>query len=431
MKNRMLKSVILIGLISGLMIYFQRMPECDALTKPENGVLTVSEDDASAGNTLNENVIQVKNNNDLSIEYQYHVGVTSNDLYSKGFKYNIVIGNWVYSKENKKYIVKFDKNNIAWENNAVVCTTKDYPAVIGSVIVLNKVDSDDFNEVYAGKLILNKENDQYLICVNEDNKKQMNMSSFEKSIDLIFVNRNNPLKDDFTPDLVRLNGIKGFKGKIQSPSMQFGRNPSTHLNDMINAAAKDCITKFVMNSSYRSISDQKKLFNHWYNLRRKSCKYKTDAEVYAATWARCAKPGTSEHHTGNSIDILASGYNADNFGKSKQSKWLNENCWKYGFILRYPEHKQVETYTIYEPWHFRYVGIPHAEYITKTDICFEEFIEYLRANNGIIGFVDDKPIYIIYGVKQNQFTLDVDNENVDISLSYLDENGDVASIVNK
>ncbi|MEG2205624.1 MAG: M15 family metallopeptidase, partial [Oscillospiraceae bacterium] len=68
----------------------------------------------------------------------------------------------------------------------------------------------------------------------------------------------------------------------------------------------------------------------------------------------------------------------DSFETTPEFAWLNENCADYGFILRYPREKSAITGTIYEPWHYRYVGIPAAKAIKKQGVCLEEFIELTK-----------------------------------------------------
>ncbi len=65
------------------------------------------------------------------------------------------------------------------------------------------------------------------------------------------------------------------------------------------------------------------------------------------------------------------------------NQWLRENCYKYGFILRYPENKSAVTGVNFEPWHFRYVGKEAAKYITKHHITLEEFYKKLGVNTTI------------------------------------------------
>ena len=90
-----------------------------------------------------------------------------------------------------------------------------------------------------------------------------------------------------------------------------------------------------------------------------------------------AVPGTSEHHTGLALDIVTPTYQVldDGYATTDAFKWLYENCADYGFILRYPENTTHITGIIYEPWHYRYVGVEVAKYITENNITFEEYIE--------------------------------------------------------
>ncbi len=85
-----------------------------------------------------------------------------------------------------------------------------------------------------------------------------------------------------------------------------------------------------------------------------------------------ARPGHSEHQTGYTIDCNT----IDNtFADTKAGKWLAENCWKYGFIIRYPADKVELTGYAYESWHIRYVGVDHAKAIWEQGICLEEYLD--------------------------------------------------------
>ena len=63
------------------------------------------------------------------------------------------------------------------------------------------------------------------------------------------------------------------------------------------------------------------------------------------------------------------------FGATKQSIWLRENCWEYGFIIRYPADKTAITGISYEPWHIRYVGTEHSIIMRNENLCLEEYID--------------------------------------------------------
>lgn len=95
-----------------------------------------------------------------------------------------------------------------------------------------------------------------------------------------------------------------------------------------------------------------------------------------------APPGYSDHQTGYVFDL--DHYNATNtgigFDGTGNDEWFLNNCADYGFIVRYPEDKVDITKYYYEPWHYRYVGIPHAIYMKQNNLCLEEYIEKIKNN---------------------------------------------------
>lgn len=93
-----------------------------------------------------------------------------------------------------------------------------------------------------------------------------------------------------------------------------------------------------------------------------------------------AQPGGSEHHTGLVVDlsILHSDGTSGDYDGTGQYAWINENCQNYGWVVRYETGKEALTGIWDEPWHFRYVGIPHATAMAEKDLCLEEYIDYLR-----------------------------------------------------
>lgn len=99
-----------------------------------------------------------------------------------------------------------------------------------------------------------------------------------------------------------------------------------------------------------------------------------EAAVKAGT--EVAKPGTSEHQVGLALDIVSSEYQELDEAQmeTEDQKWLMENSWKYGFILRYPMDKSEITGIIFEPWHYRYVGKKAAKEITEQNITLEEYV---------------------------------------------------------
>ena len=122
------------------------------------------------------------------------------------------------------------------------------------------------------------------------------------------------------------------------------------------AAGNTC----VINNTYRSKATQQYLWER--SVNNFLTEGKTREEAEAETGKTIAIPGHSEHQTGLGVD-LNGGYD-----------WLAENCWEYGFILRYPEDKFDVTGIVYEPWHFRYVGTELSMELKELGLTLEEYI---------------------------------------------------------
>ncbi len=93
-----------------------------------------------------------------------------------------------------------------------------------------------------------------------------------------------------------------------------------------------------------------------------------------------ARPGGSEHHTGLVVDfaILFPDGSSDEYRGVGEYAWINENCQDYGWVVRYDMNKVNLTGISTEPWHFRYVGTPHATVMVRENLCLEEYTDYLR-----------------------------------------------------
>ena len=127
---------------------------------------------------------------------------------------------------------------------------------------------------------------------------------------------------------------------------------------MQNAASAKGLSIWV-SSGYRSYSLQNSLYHRY-----------AAADGYAAADRYSARPGHSEHQTGLAFDLNTI---TQSFADTAEGRWVAENCSKYGFILRYPKGKEAQTGYMYEPWHFRYVGVEKAEAITASGLCLEEY----------------------------------------------------------
>jgi len=189
--------------------------------------------------------------------------------------------------------------------------------------------------------------------------------------DLILVNREHEYKSDGSEDLVNINelnaqyGITFFSAFEDDYTIirQAYQPMADLISDYYNQYQDDTLTIY---GSYRTNDFQRSL-------------YESDLEQTGEEESsRVAKPGSSEHETGLAFD-LSETVNYDYMGEGNHA-WINENSYHYGLILRYTEDKKDITGFDPEPWHFRYVGIPHAYYMKNNNLCLEEYIEMLRTS---------------------------------------------------
>lgn len=145
--------------------------------------------------------------------------------------------------------------------------------------------------------------------------------------------------------------------------------------NMCEAALKDGIALKSV-SAYRTYNYQNNLFNNRVERCVNEGYSREEAKKVAATIV--AIPGTSEHHLGLAVDINSV---EESFEDTTAFRWLQQNAENYGFIMRYSKEKKSITKIIYEPWHYRYVGVEHAKRINELNMCLEEYIDYLKAGN--------------------------------------------------
>lgn len=190
-------------------------------------------------------------------------------------------------------------------------------------------------------------------------------TSFSKDAwNLILVNKQHPISPDFPVKL-------GFVG-----NMELDERIVDDWRAMKEAAAEDGVT-IIIASPYRDYEKQEYLFDKKIKSYLDTGMNYLDSYKYGSQVVTI--PGSSEHQTGLALDILSNDYSKLNegFDRTKAGKWLAANCQDYGFILRYPKGKEYVTGIIYEPWHFRYVGVEAAKIIMEEGITFEEFVERL------------------------------------------------------
>lgn len=195
--------------------------------------------------------------------------------------------------------------------------------------------------------------------------------------ELLLVNSDFPISEQGLPkDIVALGDYKSMAPELQvmDPSILISRKLLQNLGHMVKEAEKEGVNHFMINSGYRNLETQAKLY-----------------EEMGSEYALPA--GYSEHNLGLSVDI---GSTQGLMETAAEGRWLEENAWKYGFILRYPENKQETTGIQYEPWHFRFVGLPHSAIMYKENWVFEEYLAYLREHSQYKTTVEGKKYEITY-----------------------------------
>lgn len=192
-----------------------------------------------------------------------------------------------------------------------------------------------------------------------ENAKETDISD-EK---LMLVNKYNHLPENYNPsDIVDVKNWYCYgENKIKEEVYQ-------KFIEMFNAAESDG-KKIIISSGFRTYDEQKETYNNY-----------VDRYGVKKADSLAARPGFSEHETGLTLDITTGTATKDTFEDTEAFKWLNENSYKYGFILRYPKDKEDITGYDYEPWHYRYVGVEVATKIHELDITFDEYYAYYLAD---------------------------------------------------
>ena len=180
---------------------------------------------------------------------------------------------------------------------------------------------------------------------------------------LVLVNFENPMEEGYKPELAEVEA--GYQ--VDSRIVKAAKN-------MLYDAYREGMRIDVC-SAYRSVDKQEQVFNQ--SLKERLNQGMDYWEAFEDNRKSVAEPGTSEHALGLALDLISSQYTKLDTAQenTKEAKWLKENCYKYGFILRYPPEKTEITGIIYEPWHYRYVGVEDATKIMELGITLEEYLE--------------------------------------------------------
>ena len=188
---------------------------------------------------------------------------------------------------------------------------------------------------------------------------------------MVLVNHTSKMPDDYTFDTKECGSATAVNKTLQTVACDA-------FLSMQKAAAADGVTVW-MQSGYRSVKYQTSLYE------RKTKYYLDKGYDNATAKGKAAAvvnpPGYSEHNCGLAADLNSPEHTGldEGFEKTAAFRWLCEHAGDYGFILRYPKDAEDKTEIIYEPWHWRYVGVENAAKINASGLCFEEYIETLQS----------------------------------------------------
>lgn len=184
----------------------------------------------------------------------------------------------------------------------------------------------------------------------------------------VIVDKRRALPDGYSPPSVEAIPVAWHAGNVSG--QQLRSDVIVALRPMFEAAKAEEVTLYV-ESAYRSYNEQVRTFNYW-------------VSVVGEAQARreSAEPGHSEHQLGTTVDFAdpSNGWQLlDSFADSRSGRWLGANAYKFGFAMSYPPDGEPITGYIYEPWHFRYIGVAAAQEWHASGWTLIEYLEDLHA----------------------------------------------------
>lgn len=364
----MILSILLIGLFSYCIIHYVKMKE--KISYKNTITIKVGEDIPTIRNYIDKK--DIKKVSKIKINWK-KIKIENNKIYNVG----TYTGNFQYHKKEFTVILKvIDK--IAPTIHGV----KDIEIYEKDQIDLLKniqVEDNSHEKIKAtveGEYDTNKKGEYTLNYVatdssNNTTKQEFKLKVKEKIISNPTTTRNNTTKTTKGYTIEKKNGVYYIDGILianKTYSLPSTYAPggllstfTNHYNQMKTDASNAGIHLEII-SAYRSYYTQANLYNNY--VARDG---KQEADRYSA------RAGHSEHQTGLAADLNSLD---QNFIDTKEGKWLNENCYRYGFIIRYPKEKENITGYMYEPWHIRYVGVDIATklYNNGNWITLEEYL---------------------------------------------------------
>lgn len=205
---------------------------------------------------------------------------------------------------------------------------------------------------------------------------------------LLLVNKEHPVRQESVrSDVVNLfNQGELSKGYgVFDTDIHLSEDVAQKFSEMVDAAGKDGVLHFLISSGYRDFEEQTRLY-----------------QEMGSNYALPA--GYSEHNFGLSLDV---GSTQKKMSEAPEGKWIEKNAWKYGFVLRYPKDKTDVTGIQYEPWHIRYVGLPHSAIMKEKNLVLEEYLNYLKEEKDIFASINGKKYTVSFYPVSHSMTIKV------------------------
>lgn len=191
---------------------------------------------------------------------------------------------------------------------------------------------------------------------------------------VFLVDSTHTLESDFEPaDLVRIKDMKPGRPDYYSYMRACAEKA---LQAFLEEGRQYGINDVGVSNGYRSYASQRALFEGYKNEERARHPDYTEEEIEALVLTYSLRPGTSEHQSGLCVDMHNRSSTDMSFAGTEAALWLEANCYRFGFVLRYPEDKEDITTVMFEPWHFRFVGREAATEMHDLGMCLEEYCAY-------------------------------------------------------
>ncbi len=219
--------------------------------------------------------------------------------------------------------------------------------ILGSVLILTAAKLFP-GEIYLMETYLLDFSDKSIpaptdeILTEETNAKKLLETGAVLSDSLMLVNKDYPLPENYSPEITEYKGV--------------AMNPFTAKGyiELKKAVYNEFGTNLYIMSSFRTPEEQSEIIDSGNEYA---------ADIYS-----------SEHLTGLALDVYVKYHAGMGFIDSEEGQFVNNFCQNYGFIIRYPYYGEKATGIPYEPWHIRYVGLPHSKIITENKLTLEEYV---------------------------------------------------------